>query len=293
MKAMNERNPLGQAREAYESLRIPDELPDAVQDAVRQARREARRERSGNHFLRYAVCAAACLCVIFVVALNAVPVLAQEMYGVPVLGHMARIFTLNRFEESSEESYVVVNVPALENTGNTELERRVNYEIALKINEQVAEAKQRAKEYYQAYLETGGKKSEFLPIEIHVDYSVKCSNGEIVSFVVQKYEAGASFYSESFYYNYDLETGKALTLANLLGDGYIEKVNEAVRAGIAADEAANPEEQYFHDEMIPGFESIEEDQDFYINEAGHGVVVFPQYAIAPGYMGEREFEVLP
>ena len=55
---------------------------------------------------------------------------------------MARIFTLNRFEESSEESYVVVNVPALENTGNTELERRVNYEIALKINEQVAEAKQ-------------------------------------------------------------------------------------------------------------------------------------------------------
>jgi len=32
---MNERNPLGQAREAYESLRIPDELPDAVQDAVR------------------------------------------------------------------------------------------------------------------------------------------------------------------------------------------------------------------------------------------------------------------
>ena len=38
MKAMNERNPLGQAREAYESLRIPDELPDAVQDAVRQAR---------------------------------------------------------------------------------------------------------------------------------------------------------------------------------------------------------------------------------------------------------------
>lgn len=111
---MNERNPLGQAREAYESLRIPDELPDAVQDAVRQARREARRERSGNHFLRYAVCAAACLCVIFVVALNAVPVLAQEMYGVPVLGHMVRIFTLNRFEESSEESYVVVNVPALE-----------------------------------------------------------------------------------------------------------------------------------------------------------------------------------
>ena len=106
MKAMNERNPLGQAREAYESLRIPDELPDAVQDAVRQARREARRERSGNHFLRYAVCAAACLCVIFVVTLNAVPVLAQEMYGVPVLGHMARIFTLNRFEESSEESYV-------------------------------------------------------------------------------------------------------------------------------------------------------------------------------------------
>ena len=290
---MSEPHPLPQAREAYESLRIPDELPDAVQDAVRQARRQTRRERSGSRWIRYAVCAAASLCVAFVALLNAVPVLAQDLYSVPVLGHMARIFTLNRFEESREDSYVVVNIPALENTGNTELERRVNYEIALKINEQVAEAKQRAKEYYQAYLETGGKKSEFLPVEIHVDYSVKCSNGEIVSFVVQKYEAGVSFYSESFYYNYDLETGKALTLARLLGDGYIEKVNKAVRDGIAADEAAHPENQYFHDETIPGFKSIEEDQAFYVNEAGHVVVVFPKYAIAPGYMGEREFEVLP
>ena len=69
------------------------------------------------------------------------------------------------------------------------------------------------------------------------------------------------------------------------------KAEKARQKRIAADEAANPEEQYFHDEMIPGFESIEEDQDFYINEAGNPVLIFEKYEIAPGYMGQPEFEV--
>ena len=77
----------------------------------------------------------------------------------------------------------------------------------------------------------------------------------------------------------------------MLGEDYIELCNRAVREGIAANEQKNPDEQYFHDEM--GFQSIEPDQDFYINESGYVVVVFPKYALAPGYMGTQEFVVRP
>ena len=279
------------AKAVYESIVIPDELEGAVQEAVRRAGRRDAAVPLRHVGWRYAVCAVASICLVFIVSLNALPVFAQEMYDIPVLGGMARIFTLGRFEEADESSYIRVEIPALSETGNDELEKRINYEVALKVDRVVTAAKERAKGYYDAYIATGGDKEEFLPMEIVVEYAVHCNNGEWVSFVVTEYETHASFYSESYYYNIDLDTGKELSLANLLGEDYIDKVNQAVREGIARREAADPDASFFHDEL--GFTTIAPDQAFYINEAGNPVVVFEKYAIAPGYMGELEFEVVP
>lgn len=78
----------------------------------------------------------------------------------------------------------------------------------------------------------------------------------------------------------------------MLGPDYKELANEAVRAGIAAQEAESPDNIYFHgEEGVEGFTSIADDQRFYINEAGNQVLIFEKYEIAPGYMGQPEFEV--
>ena len=42
---------------------------------------------------------------------------------------------------------------------------------------------------------------------------------------------------------------------------------------------------------IEGFQSIAADQKFYINAGGNPVVIFEKYEIAPGYMGQQEFEI--
>ena len=39
------------------------------------------------------------------------------------------------------------------------------------------------------------------------------------------------------------------------------------------------------------FESIDEDEKFYINEDEQAVIVFDKYEIAPGYMGFVEFVI--
>lgn len=283
---------LRRGREAYEATPIPDELDGAVQEAIRHSRRgnipgEADSRRGGFGWWRTAICAAACLCVVFVAVLNAVPVWAQELYTVPVIGEMARVFTFGRFEEVNEESYVRVEIPALENTGNTALEQRINYEISMKVQQTLAASKARAKDYYEAYLATGGAAEEFLPIEIVIDYEVTCNNGEYVSFIVTESESAACFYSVSDYYNIDLETGQTLTLEKLLGEGYIPWANEVIRAEIARREEADELQLFFHDEL--GFSSLQPDQNFYLDEEGRVVVVFEKYAIAPGYMGEQEF----
>ena len=68
-------------------------------------------------------------------------------------------------------------------------------------------------------------------------------------------------------------------------------LNDVTAPIIAANEAANPEEEYFHGES--GFQSIADDQAFYLNQAGNPVVLFDKYEIAPGYMGAQEFEIVP
>ncbi len=280
---------LRQAKKNYDAIEIPPELDSAVRDAIRRGRlTKARRHFSPA---KVAACAALCACVLFMVTVNAFPVLAMELSDVPVIGGLTKVLTFYRFEAADESIYIRLKVPELRNTGNSELEERVNREVRLRVDEKMEEAKTRAKEFFEAYLATGGVKDEYIPMDFTIDYRINCQNDRYVSFTVSQVETQASFYEECDYYNIDMETGKDLTLQDMLGEDYINICNEAVREGIAANEKKNPEGRYFHDELE--FQSIEPDQDFYINEAGHVVVVFPKYALAPGYMGSQEFEVVP
>lgn len=278
-----------QARECYEAVEIPEVLDSAVDTAIQIAAFEPRAARSGRA-ARLAALTAACLCIAFVVAVNASPVLALGLYDLPVIGNVAKVFTFREYEEVEEANLVLVRMPALADTGNTALEDRINYEIRIKMTEALEEAKTRAREYRQAFLETGGKASDFIPIEIQLDYEIKCNNEQIVSFVITKSEAGANYYQEQFFYNIDLETGRELTLRDLYGQDYVEQISESVRHQIEQREASDPDQMFYDNEEA--FTAIQPDQAFYINEDEQAVVVFEKYEIAPGYMGVQEFQLV-
>lgn len=66
---------------------------------------------------------------------------------------IAKIFTVKEVKEEDSTKLINAKIPALENTGNTDLERRMNYEIMLKINEILEEAEERAAEYRNVFLQ--------------------------------------------------------------------------------------------------------------------------------------------
>lgn len=277
---------LEDAKADYESMPPPPELKQTVEQAL-ESRPDppirCRRER-------IAVIVAACVCIVFVIALNASSVFAMGMYDVPVLGNVARVFTFREYEEKNDANLVVVKMPAIRDTGNSQLESRINYEILLKMNREIEDAKKRAREYQQAFVQTGGKQADFVPIDISLDYEIKCSNQDVVSFVITKSETMASCYMEQFFYNIDLETGRELTLANLFGADYINTVYSSVKKQIEQMKADDPDAMFFveGEELL---KSISADQGFYLNTDGNVVVVFPKYSIAPGSMGILEFEI--
>lgn len=283
-------------RAVYQAAEIPEELGKRVDTAIFEAMKKRRPRRA----LRCVTAAAACFALLFIGALNVSPVLALELSDVPVIGQIARVCTFRSFVQQDESKIIQVRLPQIADTGNTDLERRINNEIRVKVDAAVDQARQNAKEMYDAYLSTGGDPAEYIPLDVHIDYEVKCSDADTLSFVITRSETRANVFTEYTFYNIDLETGRELTLRDLLGSDYRQVVTREVQRQMRERMLADPEALYFGyldadtaDPETAGerFDSIPEDQRFYINAAGNPVVVFEKYEIAPGYMGSQEFEI--
>ncbi len=278
---------LKKAKMVYDSINVPNELNYVVHRSI--AKQKKNKNRIFYYFKILATTTVASF-VLFVVTVNSNSTFASSISEVPIIGDIARIFTIKEYQEEDELKLVNVKMPALENTGNTELENRINYEILTKINEKIEEAEKRAEEYRDAVIQTGGSLEDFHPINIEVNYEVKYSTNEIVSFVINKFETLASAYNEQDFYNIDITNGKELNLRDVLGPDYKQIVDSSIKKQIEEREK-NSDNTYF-DVSDGGFDGIEDEyQNFYINESGNVVIVFQKYEIAPGYMGIQEFEI--
>ena len=274
-------------KKVYEALKIPEEINFTINRGISNGK--YKKKYMFTH-IKYAISTMACTFFAFVFLVNINPTFASSISDVPILRDIARVFTIKEIKEEDKEKLINAKIPALENTGNTELEKRVNYEIMLKINKILDEVNQRAAEYKRAVIETGGKEEDYQPINILIDYKVGYSTDKLVSFMILKTETLASAYTEMFFYNIDIQTGKELNLRDIFGSDYKNIIDEEIYKQIE-ERSKNPNNIYFTKDE-GGFEGIENEyQDFYINENGKVVIVFEKYEIAPGYMGTQEFEI--
>lgn len=278
---------LEKAKGVYEAIKVPNELNYVVNKAILDKKKK---EKSVLIYVKYAVTTVACTFLTFIFMLNVNSSFATNISEIPIIGDMAKVFTIKEVNEEDKTKLINAKIPALENTGNTELEKRINYEIMLKMNEILEEAEKRAAEYKEAVIETGGNEYDYQPINIQIDYKVGYSNDKVVSFIISKSETLANAYTEIYFYNVDIETGKKLNLRDVLGKEYKQIVDTTIYKEIE-ERSKNPDNIYFTADE-GGFEGIENEyQDFYINSDGKVVIVFEKYKIAPGYMGTQEFVI--
>ncbi len=275
------------AREDYEATPIPQELGDRVRAGIRQGRANYRRRR----WRKYGIGAAACLAVL-VGALNLSPAVAAAAAEVPVLGGLFRVMTFISFNASDGGINYMVSVPGLETDGESELARAVNEAIQNRVLRLEEKARRDWEDYKEAFFATGGTEEEWggRTMDVIVNYEIKSQTDTRVSFVVTFAEGWVASMEERYCYNLDLAEDRDITLADLLGENWVERCNEAVNAGIAAsvDEEGFT---YFFTPEEGGFTTVDETTAFYIREDGVPVLVFPEYSIAAGAAGSPEFPV--
>ena len=285
-------------KERYDAVVIPAELNDRIQQETTRSRRQqaekkaASRRHTFRKMIRGMAAAAAAAGILFTTALNTSPVFAKEAAQLPVIGGVARILTFRSYETEKDDIAVSVEIPTIEmiaaDTGITV--DGINQEILERCEQYARDALLRAEEYRTAFLETGGTPDEWAEhnIKITVGYEIRQQSNDYLSFVVRGTENWTNAYSESKYYNLDLNTGRPVTLQDLLGSDYVELADKSIWEQIARRQNAG---EVFFTAEEGGFTGISEYVRFYINRDNRPVIVFEKYEIAPGSSGEVEFEI--
>lgn len=284
-----------EAKQEYDNIPIPEELSERVMLEIEKAeiknkKKNARVRRNSfmKTFMKRGVAAAAAIAVLFAVGLNTSEAFAKEISNIPVIGAIAKVFTFRSYE--TEDLKISVDIPSIEMISEElkGLEKKVNKEIYEFCKQYADEAIERAKEYKQAFLETGGTEEEWEKhnITIKVWYEVKAQTDKYLSLAVMGSESWSGAYSEARYYNFDLEEGKWVTLEDILGDNYAQVAEQSIREQVEKREKETGMEYWLDD-----WEGIGENTKFYMNQAQNPVIIFEKYEIAPGAAGQPEFEI--
>ena len=284
---------LGRAGDAHENLHVGNAGLESLDDHVqRKATVEEKildisRKRSG--WKRWTA-AAAGLAVLFTLGLNTNQAFAQGMEQVPVLGVLAKVLTIRSYEVQQDDLAISVEIPSVETIAadTDSVTGQVNEDIYTFCEAYAAEAQQRAEEYKEAFLATGGTQEEWAAhdIRIQVSYDILTQTEAYLSLAVSGTESWTSAYSELRYYTLDMHTGKWIALEDVLGADYAALATAQVRQQA---EALAAETGVAYD--LEQWQGVTADTSFYMNADGNPVVVLEKYEIAPGAEGRLEFEI--
>lgn len=276
------------AKNKYNNIKIPKELKEMTNMAINN--------NKPKNNIKYFYTAAASFILFILVGINVSETFARGFSKIPIIGEIVSIVSIygNKIDE---DKIVNTEVPKIssddENVKNTT--DKLNQEIQNIVDNYTKEAEKHIAEYKDAFIATGGTEEEFAQKNIVVDvsYDVKSQNKDYLSLVLNANESWVNAYNVSYFYNINLKTGENITLKDLLGDDYINITNESIKKQIEQRMAEDENVMFFgyDDNGIDGFKTITDETNFYINEKGNPVIVFAKYEIAPGSMGQIEFEI--
>lgn len=271
------REPMEMWKEEYDQIPVPQEARNKIEAGIMRARLEKKRSDRMKNMKRTGVTAAA-LVLTFGIAVNASPVVAQAMDGIPVIGSIARVVTIRNYNESTDNGMMAdISVPQIDGNvaANAEMDAYAKELIARYEKEVVAQLGQEEGHY-----------------ALESSYEVVSDNDKYVSIRINTVETMASGAEFVKIFTVDKATGQTVSLKDYLNSPEkLEAVSQNIKDQMAAQMAEDEGKVYFTEGEVGGFTGLTGDENFYLNEAGELVIVFGEYEVAPGYMGTVSFTI--
>ena len=273
----------------YDRIVVPEKGKEKMEEAVMRAKEKKERIRRKRRIR--SVGSAAAVFAILLILPNTSRTAAAAMQQIPVLGNFFQVVTIREYQVDEERYQADVKVPEVvpehmdgmsEETAQQTKETTdaINFDIRQATEELIEEFKSTMEEFEDGYG------------DIIVDSEVLTDDEKWFSLDLVLYQGAGSGYERHRHYTIDKTTGRRAELSDFFGEDYVETISEEVRAQMRKRMAEDENVAYWIDyEDVPewNFESIAEDQDFYVNKDGKVVICFNEYEVAPGYMGCVEF----
>ena len=271
------REPMEMWKEEYDQIPVPQETRDRIEAGIMRARLEKKRSDRMKNMKRTGVTAAA-LVLTFGIAVNASPVVAQAMDGIPVIGSIARVVTIRNYNESTNNGMMAdISLPQID--GNVAANADMD-----------AYAKELISRYEKEVVAQLGQEEGHYALES--SYEVVSDNDKYVSIRINTVETMASGAEFVKIFTVDKATGQTVSLKDFLNSPEkLEAVSQNIKDQMAAQMAEDEGKVYFTEGEPGGFTGLTGDENFYLNEAGELVIVFGEYEVAPGYMGTVSFTI--
>ena len=276
-----------QIKEYMEQIEIPDTLDECVKKSIEIGKLKIKRVINMTRWMRNMTTSVAVLGLAFVGTANLSPTFAKSMSEIPVLSGLVKVVTFGQYDYADENYEANIKAPLIDGMKNEALQAHLNQKYL-----------QENKKLYEAFkTEIAGMKE--LGKEGHLGteagFEIKTDNGEVLSIARYVENTAASASTQVYYDTIDKKNEVLITLPSLFKDGqYVEVISEYIKNEMKKEMKEDENKVYWvedSEEGVEGFKQIGNEQSFYINENGKLVIAFEEYEVAPGYMGNVEFEI--
>ena len=260
-------------RARQEPFPLPEDYPGRVFSAC-AALEETKRPRRSTGTFRRIGCGIAAALALFVALPNLSPTVAAAMAEVPGLGTLVEIVTFRDYTYDDGHSTADVEVPEL---GGSDAAAEISGQVQAYTDQLIAQFEADCADIGEAFQ------------GLDVKSSVVTDTDTWFTLRIDATQTMASGFEFSRFYHIDKATGQVVTLSSLFpaGSDYVSVLSEEVRSQMEARMAADESQTFFLEE----FTGIDPEQNFYWNDSGELVLVFDEYAVAPGVMGMVEFTI--
>lgn len=259
---------------------------NAKENTKRKQKRNSKRYVAG-----IAVAAALAIIITPNVSANA----AYAMSQIPILGNVIKMITVREYNYDSErfeakiKEAQLVQEEVVENDMDSAVKEQTKESLQT-INEDIEEMTDRLIAQFEADVELG---ESYGGVYMEPQVVTDTDTWFTIRIVVTQVAGSGSEYE--YFYHIDKTTGKIASLKDLFIDGadYMTSISEDIKKQMREQMAEDENLYYWVDDEITewNFQSIKEDQNFYLNEDGQIVICFDEYEVAPGYMGLVQFTI--
>lgn len=274
---MNTKKDLKKLSQEYKDIKAPKEVIIMTKNILKNENSKTKDMKRHPLFLKPLVSMVASIILMFTLLLNIVPAFAFAVNRIPIIGSVAQLLIFRNYNETGENYEYTIENAKLEGISNEELASKLNVKY-----------ESLSKELYNDFI--GKLDSGIENINLLSEYSIKADNGITMSIEHSIYESIGSSYQRYIYDTIDIQNEVYITLPSLFKDeSYINVISENIKSQVQKQMEADEDVSYFIED--DNFAKIDADHEFYINNNHELVLVFDQYAIAPGYMGSLEFTI--